>query len=268
VVLCAACQETAHIDLRLLPTFDGQCTSPSAGNPPPPQSCTALTLDCATHLQMRVRRYQNGAATDIIGSSCVSIDAVGRPRNFCDLATLAQPVPLVESVPFGSEIVLQLRGLLLVDLNGGCDNEDVEPIRIFSGVSDPIAIDGKDHVTPLHLSSCGSCADLPGNVAPAADMVAANPPYDLSASLGDLGIIADGGAPDLAPPDLAPPDLLPPPDLAMPVCPPGQLESPYFPYGARCCPVLPPSQCAAPGSLCPDGTTALLPPGGCCAVCD
>jgi hypothetical protein len=53
-----------------------------------------------------------------------------------------------------------------------------------------------------------------------------------------------------SPPDLAnPPDLSSSPDLT-PVCPPQATPG-----------------CMAPGDRCPDGTPAILPPGGCCAVC-
>jgi hypothetical protein len=266
VLWLAACQEVAHIDLRLRPSFDGQCEKSSVGNPSPPRSCDELTLDCATHLQTRVRKYQNGAVTDIIGSSCVSIDAVGRPRTFCDLARRPEPLSLIDSVPLGTELVFQLRALSLVDANGGCDNEVDEPIRIFSGISDPILIDGKDHLAVLHLSTCGSCSDLPSSP-PDGGSQDASASSDLGATF-DLASPSDAAVADAGtPPDLAPPDLSPR-DLSTAVCPPGQVESPYYPYGARCCPVLPPSACPVPGSRCPDGTTALLPPGGCCAVCD
>src|SRR5262249_46522059 len=103
------------------------------------------------------------------------------------------------------------------------------------------------------------------------------PPSDASIPGSDLGGAEDGAQIlDLTPPppDLTPapppPDLTTPPpaDLSQSICPPGE-DTRYFSQGgAPCCLISPPRSCLAPGTSCPDHTVALLPPGGCCAVCD
>jgi hypothetical protein len=271
LALAAGCSETAHIDLKFDLSLDGQCTNTAPGNPPVPMSCEQLTTDCADHLSFRVRKAEGNRPGDIINSRCISMQAAGNPRNLCQLVGLHDPVSLIDSVPDGTRFIFQLAALKLLDPNGGCDSDSPAPLRVFSGFSDPILVDGSDHQATLHLTTCGSCANLSPGAAPdggvsASDLGAFDlgtfPATDMGAAPYDFATSADAGAPpdgfigftpDLGsppPPDFSSlPDLSSPPDLTCPL----QQGTPG---------------CMAPGDRCPDGTPALLPPGGCCAVCD
>jgi hypothetical protein len=288
-VLLAGCSATAHIDLAFDVQLASQCqASVAPNNPPVPMSCNQLTLDCADHLLFRVRQDQDDKPGDIISSRCIDLAAVGHPRDLCALGNLKDPVSLIDSVPYGTTYIFQLAALRLQDPNGGCDNELKPPLRVFSGYSDPVLVDGKSHTMMVHLQSCGSCSDLPfmngQDGAAASDMAIlgasdlgsplpdqAAPTDMVTMQVGDASPPSDGAAiVDAAPPDLTRlPDLSQPTDLVTPICPPGQMPSPYFSQGgAFCCPYPAPSTCKKPGDHCDTGGVALLPPGGCCAVCD
>jgi hypothetical protein len=95
------------------------------------------------------------------------------------------------------------------------------PNLLFDGFSAAVRIDGNDHLVPIALGWCGSCAQLP-------------PPCRL-------------GGPCVP---------------QNPACAPS-----VSPGGNVCCPRATSPACIAPGARCADGSTALVPPGGCCAVC-
>jgi hypothetical protein len=261
VMVFAGC-ENAHIDLRFDVALTNQCGAAAPGNPGAPMSCDQMTLDCATHLQLRVREVKDDKPGNVLSQRCHDLSRAGNPRDLCALGSLDNPLSLIESVPHGTRFIFQLAALRLFDPAGGdCDDEVHRPIRVFSGFSDPVLVDGNDHALTVHLSNCDSCGNLPIQQ-PSSDLSLAA--VDLGMAISDMSFPTDAFLPADGGPDFASPR----PDLSERVCPIGQKESPYFPEGARCCDEPPPLGCKKPGDDCGDNTVALLPPGGCCAVCD
>lgn len=266
-VLLFMCGCSAHIDLKFqLLQGATDCAPAAAGNPPVPMTCDQLTLDCADHLLLRVRQADT---SDIISSRCVPLMA---ERDLCALEKLSEPISLIDSVPEGTRFKFQLAALHFnhatasLPATTGCDDDTNPPIRVFTGTSNDILVDGKDHTLDLMLTSCGSCANLPGSQASDLGFVLhdmGQPASDLGAP-SDMAFASDGAIiQDLSGVDLVSlPDLTPPPDLAQSQC------HDYSSIGGgSCCPA-PVAPCVEPGSLCNGGGHAQLPPGGCCATCD
>jgi len=263
------CGCSAHIDLKFQLLQGGTgCDDSVAGNPAAPMTCSQLTLDCADHLLLRVREYPS---TDIISSRCVPLR---EERDLCALEQLSEPISLIDSVPDGTRFYFQLAALHFnrasADLAAttGCDDDNNPPIRVFTGTSNEILVDGKDHTLDLTLSSCGSCANLPGNQTSDLGLqihdLAQMGFSDLGAPPSDMGSASDAAfIPDLSGLDFTTlPDLTPPQDLAQSQC------HDYSSLGGgSCCPA-PVTPCVEPGSMCRGGGIAQLPPGGCCATCD
>ncbi len=279
LVLLAGCTVAPQLSLHLDQDLQSQCQAASSvdPNPAPPMTCEALTLDCADHVEFRLRsETMSGAPGDILRSVCLSTAEMGSPQNFCDLVKLPHPVSLLNDAPNGTNLILELRALILSDPQGGCDDENPSPTLVFSARSTPLAIDGQSHNVSVRLNYCSACPYRPmdagvvsDGAGPASDLALAP---DLSEPVEDAGAPSDMfSASDLGsgPSDLgSPPDMSSPPaDMSPGTCPPGEQVSPYYPQGALCCPASSSDPCPAPGSRCPSGDTALLPVGGCCAVC-
>jgi hypothetical protein len=193
-VLLLMCGCSAHIDLKFqLLGVATDCAPAAVGNPSAPMTCDQLTLDCADHLLLRVRQ---AGTTDIISSRCVPLR---QERDLCALEHLSDPISLIDSVPEGTRFYFQLAALhfnpATANLPGttGCDDDSNPPIRVFTGTSNEVLIDGKDHTLDLMLTSCGSCGNLPGQ---AASDLGAHPFPDMSQQASDLGFASDGAAID------------------------------------------------------------------------
>jgi hypothetical protein len=263
LVLLSLCGcNTAHIDLRF-ELLQGQTDCQSIpGNPPAPATCEQLTLDCADHLLLRVRDVSD----NIISSRCITLQD---EPDLCALEKLKDPISLIDSVPSGTTFYFQLAALHYNPATGtkpktqSCDDEINPPVRVFTGNSQPVLVDGKSHTLDLMLTNCGSCANLPGEGAPD---LGAHPLSDLGQQANDMSFASDGGVSQ----DLAPPadggtvqDLALIVDLTQPQC----VNDWSSIGGGSCCPATS-SSCLAPGSDCGHGVGAQLPPGGCCAICD
>jgi hypothetical protein len=255
----------AHIDLRFDVALGTQCPMAALGNPSAPMTCGELTLGCATHLQFRVREVaEMDRPGNILSARCLDLAQAGRPRDLCQLEKLDNPLSLIDAVPHGTRFIFQLAALRVTDPDGNCDGE-TPALRVFSGVSDPVLIDGEDHAVTVHLQSCGSCDNLPGFDGGGQAVDLGLFLTDLAMAPQDMNAAADAAiSVDLAGADFSHPDM------AEPLCPAGQSPSEYFDQGgAQCCETPRPPGCLMPGADCGSGgVRALLPPGGCCAVCD
>ena len=216
------------------------------------QQCTAMQLDCANYIEVRVYESNGDQLGNILGSNCIPISSFSpRPTTLCDLQ--ADKNSLLGSLPEGKTVVFRLRALTVLNSRSGC-NDDLPgqppPVSLFDGLSAPVPIDGASHEATIEITQCGrGCANLPPSGCP------------------------NG------------------PGCQLMGCPPGTTPA-SFPNSGTCCPfyckmcdsttdpscgMVPPNcdpqtgmgmNCPImPGTVCPDGTFAVTPAGQCCPTC-
>jgi hypothetical protein len=157
VLVAIGCRPPAHVDLTL--AMDN-CAA-TAGNPPAPQDCSALTLDCANYVEARLYESdQHGALGRLLGSSCVTTVELGAPPDLCALQMARAPFSLFTNLPDGKTVRFRIRAMSVADASAGC-NVDLPgfspPTLVFDGFSAPVKVDGNDHRVAVELGVCGSC---------------------------------------------------------------------------------------------------------------
>jgi hypothetical protein len=157
------CRSAPHIDLSL--RMDNCGSIVVSGNPPAVTSCDAMTLDCASFVEIRLYESDaNGSLGRILASNCLPPSQLGMPPNLCALQMAHAPFSLLDHLPDGKTVRFRMRALHDDDLTTGC-NDDVPgrppPTLVFDGFSPPVPLDGNDHRVIIELGVCGTCADLP-----------------------------------------------------------------------------------------------------------
>jgi hypothetical protein len=151
------CRPPAHVDLSL--AMDS-CEA-SAGNPPAPPICAALTLDCANFVEVRLYESDGqGTLGPILGSNCLTTAQLGQPPDLCALQMSRVPLPLLTNLPDGKTVRFRIRALAVADGTARC-NVDLPgaavPTLVFDAFSAPVKLDGNDHRVVVELGVCGSC---------------------------------------------------------------------------------------------------------------
>ncbi len=155
LILLGGCS-APHVDLSLT---TANCSVPSntAGLP-----CQSMTLGCANFFELVM--YEHDLSGRILQSSCLSATEVDTPQDLCALTNANRaPTLLLDGLASGEVVQFMFRAIDTSAPADRCNTEILTTpdfLTVFQGYSATVQIDGKDHIAPIELRYCGSCASI------------------------------------------------------------------------------------------------------------
>jgi len=153
MALLPACREPAHISVKLEMACQDQML----------QQCTAMQLDCANYIEVRVYESNGDQLGNILGSNCIPIASFSpRPNTLCDLQ--ANKNSLLGQLPEGKSVVFRLRALTVLDSSDNIIFNDGDTTVALLGVHNLIVVRTGDAILICHRHQAEKIKNLVGKL--------------------------------------------------------------------------------------------------------